>query len=722
MRDLAALDRRTAEGWSPLPHQVPPSGDWYGWILLAGRGAGKTDACAHAMVNHVNGPPCMPGPVPHWMTVIGPTLGDAVRSCYEGPSGIRAHDPRAVMVNRAGGTVVHWPNGSEAKMFGAHSVEDTDRLRSGGNSSLPVGTLISTSRGQVPIEQVTTEDLVWTENGLRPVLGKWNHAVKPVMTITTKGGKTVRLTADHEVWVVGQGWTRADQLSVGGTLNTWNGMVTAGSDSVRTGLDRSRSMGSHAPSCFIGSSTNSITERSRKDGTSTTRTKTRTTMIRRTWKPVLRGDQGTISHNILSLASGMLREAEHPSPVVVGEVPVSSAENLSRGHIRRRDFAREVAGELFSRRMLRIAVCGHASCAEAISNVPKGPSPSLALDVVETISHGNIAVPVWDLTIAGEHDFVADGVLVSNCFAWCEELAAWRYLDQAYAQLRFGLRTGPHPRWVGSTTPRPRALIKKFAQKTPRNIAVTHATVRDNPHISPEFLESLLETYAGTTLAAQELEGRIIDQDENALWTREQIEAARVLPDEVPDLKKIVVGIDPSGGAGEQGIVVSGRATLWTPGANKDLTHGFVLDDRTCHLKPEGWGKRAVRAAIDWEADEILCEMNYGGDMVISTVRSAAELLGVPIPIKKITATRGKKVRAEPVAALTAQGRWHHAGVFPDLEDQMTTWHEDLDWSPDRIDASVWTAWGLKLAHLGGSGVGSIGSAAANRQIVGNRQ
>ncbi len=251
---------------------------------------------------------------------------------------------------------------------------------------------------------------------------------------------------------------------------------------------------------------------------------------------------------------------------------------------------------------------------------------------------------------------------------------------------------------------------------------MTHATTRDNPHLTPDFLEALMESYAGTSLAAQELEGRIIDQDENALWQREQIEAARILPENLPDLSRITVGVDPSGGAGEQGIVVAGRA-LWTPqGSNlaKSLMHGFVLDDRTCHLRPEGWGKRAVRAAVDWQADDLVVEKNYGGDMALSTIRSAAELLGVNIPIRTVTATRGKKVRAEPVSALTAQGRWHHAGVFPDLEDQMCTWHDELDWSPDRVDAMVWDAWHLKLAHTAPAGPAVIGTRAANRQIVPN--
>ncbi len=146
--------------------------------------------------------------------------------------------------------------------------------------------------------------------------------------------------------------------------------------------------------------------------------------------------------------------------------------------------------------------------------------------------------------------------------------------------------------------------------------------------------------------------------------------------------------------------------------------HGFVLDDRTCHFKPDGWGRRAVKAAVDWQADDIVVEQNYGRDMAIATINSAAEAMGVPIPVHVTNATRGKKVRAEPVSALSSQGRWHHAGVFEDLEDQLCTWHEDLDWSPDRLDAMVWTAWHMKMAHIFSMGQGSIGSAASNRKIT----
>jgi phage terminase large subunit-like protein len=444
MRGLESeLRRRLRPSWTPLPHQVPPSGRWRGWVLLGGRGSGKTDACTAYVNAHAMGPPCLNGPSPHWIGIIAPTLGDAVTSCVNGPAGIIAHNSTARLVSSPGGMIVRWPNGAEAKLFGASSPEDVERLRAGGN----------------------------------------------------------------------------------------------------------------------------------------------------------------------------------------------------------------------------------------------------------------------------------------RCLVMAEELAAWRHLDAAWAHMKFGLRAGPHPHWVGATTPKPRMLIKKLHRGEERGVVVSHATTNDNPHLLLAVREELFDAYGGTALGLQELEGKIIDQDPGALWRREYLELGRVK--EQPPLKHITVGVDPSGGAGEQGIVVVGRADVPTiiPGieGSRNRPHGYVLADRTCHLSPNGWGREAVVAALDYEADDIAVEVNYGGDMAVSVIRGAAEALGVPIAIKQVRASRGKRVRAEPVSALSEPDRrqWHHVGTFEELEDQLCTWTLDLDWSPDRLDAMVWPAWSQQIVGTRRTGAkgGFAGREAAATQL-----
>lgn len=443
-RNAAALLKQFGElagRWSPLPHQVPPPPGFYGWMLMAGRGAGKTDTCANYMVRHVQGPPCLKGPHPHWMGIIAPTLGDAATSCFSGPSGISAHDPTATMVTTKGGTIVRWPNGSEAKLFGAHTEEDVDRLRSGGN----------------------------------------------------------------------------------------------------------------------------------------------------------------------------------------------------------------------------------------------------------------------------------------RCLQWLEEMAAWRWLDDAWHHMRFGLRSGPNPHWVASTTPRPRPLIKKIDKGDFDRVVVTHASMYDNPHLPEDIRNALEEAYAGTSLGAQELLGRIVEQDENALWRREHIERNRV---RVDDIERIIVrrtvGVDPSGGAGEQGIVVTAKTEkVEMTGFQEPVAKGFVLADASCHLPAAAWGLRVVDTAIEWDADDICVEKNFGGDMAIEVVSSAIEKRGVSIPVRFTIASRGKQVRAAPVGALTEQDRFGFAGTFEALEDQLCTWTPEIGYSPDRLDAMVWGPHHFKLVHLAVRGKGTIGTQAARQPIGG---
>jgi phage terminase large subunit-like protein len=400
-RAALSLDAST-EPWTPRPHQVPPPGDWDVWLLLGGRGAGKTDAASAATNAHVTGPPCLPGvPGGHRVAIVAPTLGDASESCVNGPSGLRKHNPAVRLVSRMGGTFVVWPGGAEARLFGAYGPEDVERLRAGGN----------------------------------------------------------------------------------------------------------------------------------------------------------------------------------------------------------------------------------------------------------------------------------------RCWAWLEELAAWPKLDDCYDHLQFGLRLGPHPRAVASTTPKPRTLIKALVADA-AHVAVTRATTADNPYLAERVRARYYERYAGTRLGRQELGGELIDGIDGALWRYEMIVRAPA----PADLARVVVAVDPSGGSGpendEQGIVVCGL------GADG---RGYVLADRSCRLSPDGWGRRAVQAYVDLKADAIVGEANYGGDMVQAVIRTAASAMGVTgVTYKAVHASRGKAVRAQPVAALYEQGRVSHCDVYPELEDELTQWTPESGRSPNRLDALVW--------------------------------
>lgn len=402
LRDEVAARRLRdrLDAWTPYPWQVPPGTipTQHLWLLMGGRGTGKTDGSARYVIDHVNGPPCdrrVAGG--HRVAIIAPTLGDAVESCVNGPSGLKAHDPRVVMRGGTGGTYVRWPSGAEAKLFGAHTPDDVDRLRSGGN----------------------------------------------------------------------------------------------------------------------------------------------------------------------------------------------------------------------------------------------------------------------------------------RCLVWLEEAAAMRYLDEALSHARFGLRLGVRPHLIGSTTPRPKPALRKLV-KDPR-VILTHGKTTEAWHLDPTVRDELLREYGGTRLGRQELDGELLDDVEGALWTYAALDASRV--DQPPELTRVVVAIDPAvtntAESDATGIVVVGR------GIDGDA---YVLEDLTRKDTPDGWARAAVAAYDRHGADAIVAEVNNGGDLVESVVRTVDRRARY----RAVRASRGKQLRAEPVAALWEQGRGHLVGSHPDLEDQLTTWTPETGSSPDRLDAMVW--------------------------------
>lgn len=268
--------------------------------------------------------------------------------------------------------------------------------------------------------------------------------------------------------------------------------------------------------------------------------------------------------------------------------------------------------------------------------------------------------------------------------AWCDELAKWRYARETWDQLQFGLRLGSHPRVLVTTTPRPVELIKAIVAGSEGKVHITRGATMDNrSNLAAKFLEKIQLRYEGTRLGRQELRGEILGDIPNALWTYGAIEASRVK--EEPELSRIVVAVDPAvtntEESDEHGIIVAGLDT--------QRQEAYVLDDASMSGSPMQWARKAVQLYDAWAADGIVVEVNQGGDMVAQTLRSVRN----DVRIIEVRASRGKHVRAEPIASMYEQGRVHHVGAFPDLETQMTqmtTSGYEGEGSPDRVDALVW--------------------------------
>jgi predicted phage terminase large subunit-like protein len=268
--------------------------------------------------------------------------------------------------------------------------------------------------------------------------------------------------------------------------------------------------------------------------------------------------------------------------------------------------------------------------------------------------------------------------------AWCDELAAWAY-PEAFDQLAFGLRLGDSPRLVATTTPRPTKIIRDLVAD--KSTVIARGSTFDNAgNLAPTALAALREKYEGTRLGRQELFAEILEDIEGAIWTRELI-----VRGQAPQMQRIVVGVDPSGGGDEIGIVVAGK------GIDGRF---YILEDASCSLGPAGWGRIVVERYHHHKADRIVAERNFGGDMVESIIKTSDRFANVAM----VTASKGKAVRAEPIAALYEQGRVTHAAAMPKLEDQMLqmTQHGFMgDGSPDRLDAMVWALTDLALSGAG---------------------
>jgi len=333
----------------------------------------------------------------------------------------------------------------------------------------------------------------------------------------------------------------------------------------------------------------------------------------------------------------------------------------------------------------RIALVG-ASVDEAVKVMVEGPSGLLAIARFDD-------APDWART-RGVVRFAngAEAAVYSSGageklrgpehhFAWADELAKCRRAERAWDNLMRGLRLGDDPRAVVTTTPRPVDIVRRL-RAMPGTIE-TRGRTTENLHLAGPVRDWLVETYGGTRLGREELDGKLFEDVAGALWTRDLLDAAR--SERVPELTRVVVGVEPPAGADGDacGIVVCGLG--------RDGLAYVLADGSVSGLRPEGWAKAVARAAEAWGADRVIAEKNQGGDMVGSVLAAVDPSL----PVKLVSATRGKAARAEPIAARFENGRAKLAGRFPALEDELAGLtagggYQGPGRSPDRADAMVW--------------------------------
>ncbi len=286
-------------------------------------------------------------------------------------------------------------------------------------------------------------------------------------------------------------------------------------------------------------------------------------------------------------------------------------------------------------------------------------------------------------------------------FAWCDELAKWTQAQETWDNLQFGLRRGPRPRALVTTTPRPGPLLTQI-EASARTVT-TRGRTSDNINLDEKVIELLTATYGGTRIGRQELDGELLEDVEGALWTREMIEAARVRPSSTRAPRD---GPQSLSRRGDEGRISTGswsgsirrrgrrdgrmRAGSWSPDrAAGGSTCSRMRACRGC--RPEGWASRVAAAAARWGAGLVVAEANNGGAMVESVLKAAE----VPVKVRLVHASRGKCARAEPIALKFETGKAFFAGRFPELEAELARDGRGRRLrgpgrSPDRADAMVW--------------------------------
>lgn len=641
-------------GWHARPEQLAPVGEWDIWLVLAGRGWGKTKTGAEWVREEVAAGRA--GKI----ALVAETAADARDVMV---SALRAvFPPDKAPIYTKSNRCVEFHNGAKAWTYNA---TEPDQLRGPQHDlswcdelCLVAGTMVETGAGPRPIEALRPGDMVWTRRGLRRVARAWRSSpAAEVWRLRTLAGRDLVGTAGHPVFVHGKGFVPLRALRNGDTVSAWetntsNGVANAGIATVAA-----------------------TTRAERASSTIVSFTRTITANCRQTWMFTI----GMVTRATMRF----LTSWRSPEPSICGSTARGDSSyggQRSGAAIRQRtsggsaslfSASAHTAGGGSSR-----SGCGQNTARPPANRRRSMPeTPDTTTDSVASVLPLPERRAVYNIEVEGEHEYFANGILTHNC--------KWRYARETWDMLQFGLRLGHHPRQIVTTTPRPIEVVKAIVAGQEGKVAITRGSTLDNrSNLAASFLDRVVKRYEGTRLGRQELNAEILGDLPGALWSQASLDTYRVRS--APELSRVLVSVDPAvtvtENSDQHGIVVAGVASDQT---------AYVVEDASMSGTPREWASRAISLYRSHCADGIVVEVNQGGDMVAHTLRT----VDPDVNIIEVRATRGKHVRAEPIAALYEQGRIRHVGQFPELESQMTQFtaegYQGED-SPDRADAMVW--------------------------------
>lgn len=295
--------------------------------------------------------------------------------------------------------------------------------------------------------------------------------------------------------------------------------------------------------------------------------------------------------------------------------------------------------------------------------------------------------------LSGAHPAGIRGLNLNR--AWVDELPHFKYPREAWDNLGFALRLGSHVQGVITTTPLAIKLMHELMKRD--DLVYSRAsTYANRVNLAKNFLDTIVAKYEGTRFGRQEIHGELMEDVPGALWKASLFETKRQVDPSACDLRAVAIDVAVSTGesAGETGIISGGRLALPPRTQSNDRLRRFaLLGDATLQGSPSEWAWAAIKEFQRIDAHFFVVEVNQGGDMVAHTLRTewqARKLPGLP-PIVEVRASKGKRARAEPIAALYDQNRVTHVQGLGGLEDQLTTWSASSgEASPDRLDAGVW--------------------------------